>query len=128
MNPFFAFPLVVLLALGGCAEFVHHPGDSFAHTEALANAGQADAQLDLARMYADPAAWPQTRGRPPDPVKAAKWCIIVQTKGLEAPSPAALARGPSCEQIMATLPPSAVFLGNGLATGWLMPRPEDRLY
>ena len=42
-----ALLLSVLVALGGCAALAHHPDDSFAHTEALAEADEPDAQLDL---------------------------------------------------------------------------------
>ena len=108
-----ALSLSTLVALGGCAALVHHPSDSFAHTQALAEADEPDAQLDLARMYADPAAWPQMAGRQADPVLAAEWCTIVSW-GL-SPTQATLARGPSCRQILATLSPEAVATGGYLA-------------
>ena len=108
-----AISLAAVLALGGCAALAHHPDDSFAHTAKLAEAEEPDAQLDLARMYADPAAWPQAAGRQPDPVLAAKWCVTVSWG--PAPTPAALARGPSCEQILAAIPPHLVSQGLYLA-------------
>jgi hypothetical protein len=110
-------PLLALLALGGCAALGYQATDSFAHTRALADVGNADARVALARMYADPAAWPASRGRRPNPVQAAKWCAIYQIQHVAA-DPAILASGPSCEQIMATLPPEAVNSGTGLATGY----------
>ncbi len=114
MTPVPAVTLAALLALGGCASLAHHADDSFAHTQKLAEAADPDAQLDLARMYADPAAWPQAAGRQPDPVMAAMWCTILKVQ--PPPSPAALARGPSCQQIMASIPPQAANLGAYLAS------------
>ena len=66
-------------------------------------------RLDLARMYATPAAWPQMAGRQADPVQAAEWCTIVSWG--PSPTKAALARGPSCQEILASLPPEAVATG-----------------
>jgi hypothetical protein len=108
------FSLAALAVLAGCASLAHHPDDSFAHTAALAEADDPDAQLDLARMYADPAAWPQAADRQPDPTRAAEWCIIVSWG--PPPTPAALARGPSCEQILAAFPPYVVSAGSYLAS------------
>ncbi len=113
MTPPLALALAVVLALGGCASLAHHADDSFEHTAKLAEAAEPDAQLDLARMYADPAAWPQAADRQPDPVLAAKWCTLVGWG--PSPTPAALARGPSCQQILASLPPAAVGMGIYLA-------------
>jgi hypothetical protein len=109
-----AFSVAALVALGGCAALQHHPDDSFAHTAKLAEAAEPDARLDLARMYADPAAWPQAAGRQPEPALAAKWCVILSAGPV--PTPAALARGPSCQQILASLPPETVAMGEYLAS------------
>ncbi len=120
MTPLPALALAVVLALGGCASLAHHADDSFAHTAKLAEAAEPDAELDVARMYANPAAWPQAAGQQPDPVLAAKWCTL-ESWG-PAPTPAALARGPSCPQILATLPPASVSMGLYLATVQWEPR------
>ena len=98
MTPLPALALAVVLALGGCASLAHHADDSFAHTAKLAEAAEPDAELDVARMYANPAAWPQAAGQQPDPVLAAKWSTL-ENWG-PAPTPAALARGPSCPEIL----------------------------
>ena len=74
MTPVPAVTLAALLALGGCASLAHHADDSFEHTQQLAEAADPDAQLDLARMFADPAAWPQAAGMPAQPGLAAMWC------------------------------------------------------
>ena len=92
--------LAAVAALAGCSTLGYQPTDSYLHTRAAANLGNTNAQLDLARMYADPAHWPQMQGRKPDPVRAAKWCYIFQSQQVTA-DPAVAARGPSCQQILA---------------------------
>ena len=106
--------LAALAVLAGCAGGMHQADDSFQRTQQLARLGDPDAQLDLARMFADPAAWPQSRGMPPNPVLAAHWCAA--TEGEQPPRPETVARGPSCQQIMAALPPEAVTAGRLLHT------------
>jgi hypothetical protein len=109
-----AVPLVALAVLAGCAGMAYQAGDSYERTQALANMNNPDAQLVLARMYADPAASPQMQGRPQDQVQAAKWCLVFQSESRPA-RPDTLAQGPPCEQIIARLPPEAVFSGMALA-------------
>jgi hypothetical protein len=107
-----AMVLAAVVTLAGCATLGYQPTDSYLHTRAAAELGNTNAQLDLARMYADPAQWPQMQGRQPDPVRAAKWCYIFQSQNVTA-DPAVAARGRSCQQIMASLPPDAVNQGIG---------------
>lgn len=109
MTVFQAASLALLGMLAGCAGLAHQEDDSFLRTQQLARFGDPDAQLDLARMFADPDAWPQSRGMPPDPVLAAHWCAA--SEGELPPRPDTVARGPSCQQIMASLPPDAVSAG-----------------
>jgi hypothetical protein len=109
-----AVRLAALALLAGCAGMGYQTGDSYAHTQALATMSDPDAQLVLARMYADPAAWPQMQARQQDPVQAAKWCLVYQRQGRPA-RPDTLAQGPSCEQIVARLPADAVSVGQWLA-------------
>ncbi len=123
-----ALAVVLLAGLGGCATSHYQAGDSYAHTRMLAYARDADAQLMLARMYADPAHWPEMQGRKPQPVLAAKWCKIFARGGLPA-RPEVAAAGPSCAQILARLPPALVAEGEGLAgdfgqepSWWLLSR------
>ena len=104
-----AASLAALAVLAGCAGLAHRADDSFLRTQQMARFGDPDAQLDLARMFADPAAWPQSGGMPPNPVLAAFWCAA--SEGEPPPTPQTVARGPSCQQIMAALPPDAVSAG-----------------
>jgi TPR repeat protein len=117
MDPIPAIALAALAALAGCASLSHQADDSFLRTKEFAAQGQPDAQLDLARMYANPAGSPQTRGMQPDAVQAAKWCIIAQAR--QQPTPAALARGPTCQQILTSLPSDAVAAGMVEADEWV---------
>ena len=110
-----AVPLALLLALAGCAGLGYQVNDSYLHTRALAESSNPDAQLALARMNADPASWPQMQGKAANPVEAAKWCTVVDDTPAPRPDPALQARGPSCQQIMASLPPDAIAKGSGEA-------------
>ncbi len=110
----FALAGVVAAGVSGCAALGYQPGDSYAHTRALANSGNSEAQLVLARMYAEPSAWADRKGRKPDGARAAKWCVIYQRQGVAARAEVAAA-GPSCPRILAGLSPSAVFVGEGMA-------------
>jgi len=124
MSPHRVVPLLALLTLGGCASLGYHTTNSFANTRAWASVSDPNARVALARMYADPDAWPQSRGRRANPVQAAKWCLIYQMQHVAA-DPAILASGPSCEQILASLPPEAVNRGLGLAVGYFMNSPVE---
>ncbi|CAH2603659.1 conserved exported protein of unknown function [Rhodovastum atsumiense] len=114
--------LVSLLVLGGCTALEYQAGDSFERTRQLAEAGDPSAQLDLARMYAAPDRFPQTRGTAPDPTKAAEWCFIASA----GPAPRAdiAARGPSCVEILRTIPARQASVGQTMAQAWLL-GPQD---
>jgi hypothetical protein len=113
-----------LLALAGatllaaCSALQYHPGDGFAETLQFAEAAVPAAQLDVARMYADPDAYPASHGRAADRLQAAKWCYIV-SNGPPAPPPPDTIAGASCSAILAATSPQDRGLARMLARNWL---------
>lgn len=70
LTSFVALLAVVLLVVTGCGS------SEFRSTQKRAQAGEAQAQLDLAQMYM------QGKGIKPNDVEARKWCEKAANKGL----------------------------------------------
>jgi hypothetical protein len=110
--------LAVATLLAACSALHYHPGDGFAETLQFAQAAVPAAQLDVARMYADPDAYPASLGRAPDRLQAAKWCYIL-ADGPPPPPPPGTVTGESCSAILAATSPQDRSLALMLARNWL---------
>jgi hypothetical protein len=100
-----AIGLAALLA--GCA--TGSPG--FMHLDALANAGNADAQVKLAHAYADPARFPVEAPAKADMAKAVKWCFLAEQTSQSAKA--------SCGDVMASATPEETISGRNAAMDWI---------
>jgi hypothetical protein len=96
------------LLLAGCT------GQSagFMHLQALAEAGDARSQVELAQAYADPARFPDRGPTRADLTQATKWCYIALATGTAVAEPV-------CTDLLAAAPPPDRTEGQWMARNWL---------